>query len=318
MSPAQPTCDLDRAEEDLFLKGYCVVADVLTPAKIAALRDRLVTQADAERDWRIAYEFGEHIRETGDENFIRQSQPGEIGPKHQLVGVLINKGQVFCDLVLHPVPNRLASALLGADWVLSAYDGSIVRPGGPVQPLHTDQWWMPRPQTRQERQRPPGEVRRGEYYGEDDGDPTRRFAPAVKCAVVWALSEFRSDNGATRVVPGSHLSGLQPDPKRDYDNEAVSICAPAGALIMWDARLWHGVGRNSSDEERITLLGGYSSPMIRSQINFTLGTLPEVLDNATPELLARLGFKVWGGFYGRVGAGEADLARKEDIIGELG
>ena len=317
MNP-QSTHALDQAEEDLFEKGYCVVADVLTPAEVGDLRDRLETQACAERDHRIAYEFGEHVREAGVENFIKQSEPGESGPKHQLVGVLINKGQVFCDLVLHPVSKRLASALLGADWVLSAYDASIVRPGGPVQPLHTDQWWMPRPQPRRERQRPPGEIRRSEYYGEDDGDPVRPIAPAVKCAVVWALSEFSTENGATRVVPGSHLSGLQPDPKRDYDNEAVSICAPAGALIMWDARLWHGVGRNSSCGERLALLMGYSAPMIRAQINFTLGTLPEVTDNASPELLARLGFKVWGGFYGRVGAGEADLARKEDIIGELG
>ena len=148
--------------------------------------------------------------------------------------------------------------------------------------------------------------------------PARPITPAVKCAVVWALSRFNPENGATRVVPGSHLTGLQPDPKRAYDNEAIGMCAPAGALIMWDARLWHGVGRNRSDEERLALLLGYSAPMFRTQINFTLATLPEVIDDAPPALLARLGFKTWGGFYGRVDAGEAEFARKEDIIGELG
>ena len=314
----QPTHDLGRAEDDLFAHGYCIVADVLSPTEVKALRERLEAQAKAERDRQIAYEFAGHVHEAGTENFIEMCGPEETTPRHQIVGVLINKGRVFRDLVQHPVPDRLASALLGANWVLSAYDGSIVRPGGPVQPLHTDQWWMPRPQPRRERQRPPGEIRRGEYYGEVDDDPARPITPAVKCAVVWALSQFSPQNGATRVVPGSHLTGLQPDPKRAYDNEAASICAPAGALIMWDARLWHGVGRNRSDEERLALLMGYAAPMFRSQINFTLATLPEVIDEAPPALLARLGFKTWGGFYGRVDAGEADFARKEDVIGELG
>ena len=314
----QPTRDLARAEDDLFAHGYCIVADALSSTEVKALRDRLETQASAERDRQIAYEFAGHVRAAGTESFIEVCEPEETAPRHQIVGVLINKGRGFRDLVQHPVPDRLASKLLGADWVLSACDGSIVRPGGPVQPLHTDQWWMPRPQARRERQRPPGEIRRGEYYGEVDDDPARPISAAVKCAVVWTLSPFSRENGATRVVPGSHLTGLQPDPKRTYDKEAVNICAPAGALVMWDARLWHGVGRNHSDEERLALLMGYAAPMFRSQINFTLATLPEVIVNASPGLLARLGFKTWGGFYGRVDAGKADFARKEDIIGELG
>ena len=291
---------------------------MLSPTEVEALRERLESQARAERDLQIAYEFAVHVREPGTENFIEVCEPDETAPRHQIVGVLINKGQVFRNLVQHPVPDRLASALLGAEWVLSAYDGSIVHPGGPVQPLHTDQWWMPRPQPRRERQRPPDEIRRGEYYGEAGDDPARPITAAVTCAVVWALSQFSPDNGATRVVPGSHLTGLQPDPKRAYDNEAVGICAPAGALVMWDARLWHAVGRNRSDEDRLALLMGYSAPMFRSQINFTLATLPEIIDGASPALLARLGFKTWGGFYGRVDAGEAEFARTEDIIGELG
>ena len=318
MDLPQPTRDLDRAEDDLFANGYCIVADVLSPSEVAALRNRLETQARAERERGVAYEYTEHVREAGTESFIKQSKPGEIGPKHQYVGVLINKGRVFRDLVLHPVPDRLASALLGADWLLNLCDASILRPGGPVQPFHTDQWWMPRPHPRHGRQRPPGDIRRGEYCDEDDGGPAGLIAPNVKCTGVWALSEFNAENGPTRVVPGSHLSGLQPDLTRDYDDEAVSICAPAGAFVMWDGRLWHGAGRNSSGDGRLSLVFGYLAPTFRTQINFSLAALPEVVDDASPEFLARLGFKVWGGFYGRVGAGETDFARKGDIIGELG
>ena len=317
MALPQSTTDLDRAEDDLFAHGYCVVADVLTPPRIAELKARLLDQARAEREREIAYEFGEVAREAGTENFTVTAKPGDARPKHQFVGVLINKGRVFRDIVMHPVADRLASALLGADWVLSSLDSSIVRPGGPMQALHTDQWWMPPPQRRNARQRPAGAIRRGEIHGNDDRAPDRLITPAVSCTAAWTLTEFRADNGATRVVPGSHLSGGQPDPALDYDNEAVSIEAPAGSFILWDARLWHGMGKNRSIDERVGLYTVYNAPMFRSQINFQLALLPEVKAECSEALLARLGWKIWGGYYGRVGAADGDLARPEDVIGEL-
>ena len=85
MDLPQPTRDLDRAEDDLFANGYCIVADVLSPSEVAALRNRLETQARAERERGVAYEYSEHVREAGTESFIKQSKPGEIGPKHQYV-----------------------------------------------------------------------------------------------------------------------------------------------------------------------------------------------------------------------------------------
>ena len=272
----------------------------------------------AERDLRdIAYEFGEVEQVSGTENFTVRASDATVGPRHQFVGVLINKGKVFRDLVLHTAAARLVSGLLGADWVLSAYDSSFVRPGGPMQTLHTDQWWMPRPQPRDQTQRPAGEIRRAEFHGVDDGRPDRLITPVVSCTAAWTLTDFTHENGATRVVPGSHLSGEEPDPERSYDNEAVSVEAPAGSLILWDARTWHGMGRNRSDTERVGLYTVYNAPMFRTQINFQLALLPEVRAQASPELLARLGFKVWGGYYGRVGAADGDFAREEDVIGEL-
>ena len=51
----QPTRDLDRAEDDLFAHGYCIVADVLSPTEVEALRERPEAQARAERDRQIAW-----------------------------------------------------------------------------------------------------------------------------------------------------------------------------------------------------------------------------------------------------------------------
>ncbi len=314
----RPTIDLDRAEDDLFEHGYCIVAEALSPEAVVTLRTRLLEQAAAERERAIAYEFGAVERVAGTENFTRVAKPGETGPKHQFVGVLINKGRAFRDLVLHPAADRLAGALLGTDWILSAYDSSIVRPQGPAQALHTDQWWMPRPQPRNVRQRPPGDIRRGEFHGVDEGTADRLISPAVSCTAAWTLTPFTAENGATRIVPGSHLSGEEPDPARDYDNEAVSVEAPAGCLVLWDARAWHGMGHNRTREERVALYTVYNAPIFRTQVNFTYATLPEVVAECSPELLARLGFKVWGGYYGRVGAADGTIIAREEIIGELG
>jgi ectoine hydroxylase-related dioxygenase (phytanoyl-CoA dioxygenase family) len=314
---SRPTADPERAEQDLRAFGYCIVTDVLAPGTVDLLRDRLVGQAAAERARDIAYEFGAVERNAGTENFTVRSGRDDPSPKHQFVGVLINKGAAFQDLVLHPVADRLVSGLLGADWVLSAFDSSIVRPGGPLQALHTDQWWMPRPQNRDEPQRPAGDIRRGEFHGEDDGRPGRLVTPVVSCTAAWTLSAFTAENGATRVVPGSHFSGEEPDPARDYDNEAVSVEAPAGSLILWDARTWHGMGRNRSTDERLGLYTVYNAPMFRTQINWQVALLPEIRSKASPELLARLGFKVWGGYYGRVGAADGDMVSEADVIAEL-
>lgn len=312
-----PTTDLDRAENDLFDHGYCIVADVLSDTEVATLRARLEEQAAAERCADLAYEFGELSRDAGGENFTVRADASTTSPKHQFVGVLINKGAAFRDLVLHPVADRLATVLLGTDWVLSAYDSSFVRPGGPQQALHTDQWWMPRPQRRDQRQRPAGDIRRGEVYGDDDVEADQLITPVVSCTSAWTLSPFTAENGATRVVPGSHLSGQEPDPARDYDNEAVSVEAPAGSFILWDARIWHGMGKNRSDEERVGLYTVYNAPMSRTQVNWQVALLPEIRAEASPELLARLSYKVWGGYYGRVGAADGDMISEDDVIGEL-
>lgn len=312
-----PTTDLDRAEDDLFDHGYCIVAGVLSEPEIAALRSRMEEQAAAERRADVAYEFGEMKREAGIENFTVRADASVTGPKHQFVGVLINKGAVFRDLVLHPVADRLATALLGEDWVLSAYEASIVRPGGPQQALHTDQWWMPRPQRRNRRQRPAGDIRRGEVYELDDDASDRLISPVVSCTAAWTLTPFTADNGATRVVPGSHLSGQEPDPEGNYDNEAVSVEAPAGSFILWDARTWHGMGKSRSNQERAGLYTVYNAPMSRTQVNWQVALLPEIRAAASPELLARLGYKVWGGYYGRVGAGDGEIISEAEVIGEM-
>ena len=161
-------------------------------------------------------------------------------------------------------------------------------------------------------------MKRAEYYGEADDDPKRLITPPGACTAMWMLSDFTLDNGATRVVPRSHLSGEQPDPKRDYAQQAVPVTGPAGSAFLWDARTWHGMSANTGNSERIAIVSTFCAAMFRQQINFTLGTRAQVLEGASPEMLTRLGFKIWGGVYGRLRDGDEGFASVDrDVIDEL-
>ena len=99
----------------------------------------------------------------GPRNFLPPEQ-NEGEPPNRWVELLVNKGRVFCDLLEHPLVEEMLENFLGEDFMLSSYAAHITSPGGPLQPMHTDQWWMPRPTPRNLPHRPPGNILRGEHY----------------------------------------------------------------------------------------------------------------------------------------------------------
>lgn len=60
--------------------------------------------------------------------------------------------------------------------------------------------------------------------------------------LMWTVTDFTADNGATVFVPGSHLSGRQPEPRAPF-SDAHRAQAPAGSVILWDGRIWHATGQ---------------------------------------------------------------------------
>ena len=57
---------------------------------------------------------------------------------------------------------------------------------------------------------------------------------------MWALTDFTEENGATRIVPGSHRF----DSKPEYGTHPPSIPAEMsrGSVLVWNGSLWHGGG----------------------------------------------------------------------------
>jgi ectoine hydroxylase-related dioxygenase (phytanoyl-CoA dioxygenase family) len=87
-----------------------------------------------------------------------------------------------------------------------------------------------------------------------DGLPRRPGEPARVVTALWALDDFAADNGATRVVPGSHrLEQPLPKPARQpraRHPDEMPVLPEAGSVLVFDGHLWHAGGENRSGAPR--------------------------------------------------------------------
>jgi ectoine hydroxylase-related dioxygenase (phytanoyl-CoA dioxygenase family) len=86
---------------------------------------------------------------------------------------------------------------------------------------------------------------------------------------------------------------------------------------VFDGRLWHGTGANSSNGDRLGVLGTFCAPQFRQQENQTLGIDPDLWETIDDKLRSRLGFKAWNA-YGRIESPAVDMVSpRPDRLGEL-
>ena len=241
MLPA-PTDDLDRARSDLAIYGLCLISGALSTAEAAVVRDRVfeIAAEDVAADRGYDYDAG-----------------------NQRVWALLNRGDVFSELVQREFAIDIVSENLGRPMLLSNFSGNIAGPGGIVGGLHADQFYVPLPWP--------------------DGP--------LAMNVAWLVTDFTDANGATLVVPGSHLRNPpSPGGPRDRHPESVPVEAPAGTAMVLDGRLWHQTGENrTSDERRIGLFAYYVKPWIRTQEVWAASLDPEVRRTASPLLRELVG-----------------------------
>ena len=313
------TTDLERCKADLERSGYCLLADALNPTRLRETRARLTAQAAAERERGVAYMDGAPDQRWGAfadaDGTVRQERfTTGAGGVSQRLFMLLNKGRIFHHIVLLEDALELVEHVLGEHYQLSCSTANIIGKGAAPMELHTDAWWMPPPVPKGQFGLPVGSISRAEAGEVRNG--AAMIAPPACVNSMWLLVDFHAANGATRVVPGSHLSGRQPQPDLYTGEDLVPIEAPAGTAVFFEGRLWHGSGTNLTAEPRMGLLNTYCGPQFRPQENYTLGLLPEVLAAAPPRLKELLGFKVWNG-YGRFDTPAVELIAPDQLIGEL-
>ncbi|MBA3946166.1 MAG: phytanoyl-CoA dioxygenase family protein [Herpetosiphonaceae bacterium] len=140
---------------------------------------------------------------------------------------LVNKDPMFEVCFTHPRVLAAIAHVLGGELKLYSLNSRAALPGHGLQGLHAD--WS-------------GPVAPGDYY---------------VCNSIWLLDDFTAENGATRLVPGTHRSGKAPhdvmaDPSAAHPDE-IQVIAPAGTVVIFNSHTWHGGTLNRSDQRRRAL-----------------------------------------------------------------
>jgi ectoine hydroxylase-related dioxygenase (phytanoyl-CoA dioxygenase family) len=182
---------------------------------------------------------------------------------------LFAKTRAFDGLATHPLLLAVLDKVLGPSYQLSAPTGIEIGPGEKAQVLHTDDGIYPLP----------------------------RPHPDVVLNTMWAFDDFTVDNGATRVVPGSHrwADRMPVDP-----DETVTVTMPAGSVLFILGTLWHGGGANNTDRPRLGVLLEYAAGWLRQQENHILAVPRNVVRTLEPRLQELLGYGIHPPFVGYV------------------
>ena len=145
---------------------------------------------------------------------------------------LVDKGDAFVECILEPGVLAHVAHVLGPRFKLSSLNARSANARSEEgQPLHVDAGAVP--------------------------DELGYWV----CNSVWMLDDFTPDNGALRVVPGSHRWGRRPedvleDPRRPHPGEAL-VTGRAGDLVVMNSHLWHGGTANRTDRPRLALHAFY-------------------------------------------------------------
>jgi len=109
-------------------------------------------------------------------------------------------------------------------------------------------------------------------------------------ASMWAITDFRADNGATQIVPGSHQ---WPEERQAAEDEIVAAEMSAGSVLYWLGGTLHGAGANVANDWRYGVILTYSLGWLRQEENQYLSVPPELAQRLSPELRDIIGYKMY-------------------------
>jgi ectoine hydroxylase-related dioxygenase (phytanoyl-CoA dioxygenase family) len=213
------------------------------------------------------------------------------GFQTERIYTLIARGRVFEDIATDPRLLALIGRFLQPNFLLSASHSISLNPGETAQSLHTDDNFY-----RQPRPRPP-----------------------IGISVIGAIDDFTQANGATEVVPGSHLWGDQgaagrPNDLAEIEKLAVPMEMPAGAALVFCGTLIHRGGANVTDKPRLAFTNQYCEPWARPQENFWLSVPREMAREMSPTAQTLLGYDIAPPFLGMVTASHPRKVLEPDWV----
>jgi len=192
------------------------------------------------------------------------------GHRTKRVYNLLVHGPRFEAIPVHPRVLPIVEGVLDSGCLVSSLSSIAIHPGEVAQPIHADDQLLPLPKPH----------------------------VATVCNTMWALTDFTEENGATRLIAGSH----QRDQSPVYGSEHPSIPAemPRGSVLVWHGSLWHGGGANRSNAVRVGIAMNYCAGWIRQQENQQLGIPREIARRFSPRLRELVGYGVYRGLIGHI------------------
>jgi len=258
---------LDAIEQALKDDGGVIVEGFLAPEVIARIKEEVA---------------GARARANPGMRHLNPAIQFFYGDKTRHVNGMAAQSRTFAtEVMIHPVYLALCDRILlpsCARYQLNL--GHLIDrgPGAQNQLLHRDELvWVHLPQPHAE----------------------------IQLASMIALEDFRVENGATRIVPGSHCwpRARQPEPQ-----EIADAVMPAGSAVIYLGSTIHGAGANSTPSEwRPGLHVSYVLGWLRTEENNYLAVPPEIARTLPRAAQEVLGYAVHdaiasaGGYLGMVG-----------------
>lgn len=200
---------------------------------------------------------------------------------------LITKSPMCQEMSIHPLVLGVMDQFLlkgCREYQLNLTQAISIGPGEPEQIIHPDDPMFP-----------------FEHAG---------YQAMINC--MWAVDEFKIENGATHLVPGSHK---WPRDRRPESYEIVQGVMPAGSVLIYFGSLLHAGGANKTQAPRLGVVLSYCLGWLKQAENSYLA-VPREQAAQLPERLQRLlGYFVHKPNLGCVEGQDPILLLKQDAIG---
>lgn len=194
------------------------------------------------------------------------------GYKTLRVSSVLNISPSSADLVAHPRVMEVADAILlpfCVNYRIGSLTAIEIHPGETDQFLHVDD---------------------GIY-------PIRIPGMQFQLSAMWALQDFTEENGATRVVLGSHLEPpltRSRSTRTEHADGVVQAVMPKGSVLFYMGSTLHGGGANRSDTPRAGLINTYALGWLRQEENQYLNVPRDVADKHSEKIRHLMGYRMHG------------------------
>ena len=271
----KPTKEIKQIRKDFKKWGYALIEEGMSKKQCKVFIDRLLEQAEGEK----------------------LANVNSLTPSGQYVHTLINKGKVFRQCIEQDIEAVQAGTLienflnetLGKGWICHSFLANGAEEGYYPQVLHIDQSPL------------------SPWITEE--------APAL-VNTLYIPQDVNEENGGTLIIPGSHKNIIKAGSNGNVGklNPAINLEASAGTIMLFDGRLLHGTGVNRTSKIRFVAAMSNVKSWMRSQENWIISVDPEIIKNASPKLLHRMGMQAvtYGGTiegFGMGAGGKVDESR---------